>query len=108
MTVDLEDYFCDLDFSEWSNYESRVLETTQTLLDLFDKYNVTATFFTLGYIAEKFPELIEKIVRKGHEVGSHSYSHLDIRKSTKEQFEKDLVKSIRILEKTSGEKINGF
>jgi len=108
MTVDLEDYFCDLDFSEWSNYESRVLETTQTLLDLFDKHNVTATFFTLGYIAEKFPELIEKIVKKGHEIGSHSYSHLDIRKSTKEQFEENLIKSIQILEKTSGEKVNGF
>lgn len=108
MTVDLEDYFCDLDFSEWSNYESRILETAQTLLDLFDKYNVTATFFTLGYIAEKFPELIEKIVGKGHEVGSHSYSHLDIRKSTKEQFETDLVRSLRALEKTAGEKVNGF
>ena len=108
MTVDLEDYFCDLDFSEWSNYESRVLKTTQTLLDLFDRYNVTATFFTLGYIAEKFPELIEKIIKKGHEVGSHSYAHLDIRKSTKAQFEEDLIKSIQILEKTSGEKVNGF
>ena len=108
MTVDLEDYFCDLDFSEWSNYQSRILQTTQTLLDLFEKHDVTATFFTVGYIAEKFPELIEKIVQKGHEIGSHSYSHLDIRKSTKEQFEVDLVKSVQVLEKTSKEKINGF
>lgn len=108
MTVDLEDYFCDLDFAEWSKYESRILDTTQTLLDLFDKHNVTATFFTLGHIAEKFPGLIEKIVQKGHEIGSHSYAHLDIRKSTKEQFESDLIKSLKILEKTSGGKINGF
>lgn len=108
MTVDLEDYFCDLDFSEWQNYDSRITQTTQTLLDLFEKYRVTATFFTVGYIAEKFPELIEKIVRKGHEIGSHSYSHLDIRKSTPEQFELDLTKSIQVLEKTSGDKIRGF
>lgn len=108
MTVDLEDYFCDLKFEEWGKYESRIESTTQILLDLFEKYNVTATFFTVGYIAEKFPELIEKIVKKGHEIGSHSYSHIDIRKSTKEEFENDLVKSINILEKVSGGKILGF
>ncbi len=108
MTVDLEDYFCDLDFDLWENYESRIMKTTTVLLNLFKKYKVSATFFTLGYIAEQFPELIEKIVQNGHEIASHSYSHLDIRKATEEQFESDLVKSISILEKTSGEKIRGF
>jgi len=108
MTVDLEDYFCDLDFDLWPNYESRIMKTTTILLELFKKYKVTATFFTLGYIAEQFPELIERIVQEGHEVASHSYSHLDIRKITKDQFESDLVKSINILEKTAGEKIHGF
>ena len=63
MTVDLEDYFCDLKFENWKNYKSRVEETTEIILDLFDKYNVNATFFTVGYIAERFPELIEKIVK---------------------------------------------
>jgi len=108
MTVDLEDYFCDLDFNEWENYESRVVKLTTLLLDLFKKYNATATFFTLGYIAEKFPDLIEKIVREGHEIASHSYAHLDIRKITPQEFEKDFEKSIAILEKTSGEKVRGF
>ena len=108
MTVDLEDYYCDLDFSEWESYPSRVVETTSILLDLFRKYNVSATFFTLGYIAEKFPELIEKITKEGHEIASHSYAHLDIRKFTKAQFESDLVKSISAIERVSGEKILGF
>jgi len=108
MTVDLEDYFCDLDFNEWPNYASRITETTNLLLELFKKNHVKATFFTLGYIAEKFPELIESIVREGHEIASHSYSHLDIRKATKEQFESDLLKSLKILENISGEKIYGF
>jgi len=108
MTVDLEDYFCDLDFLEWNNYESKIEKTTHVLLDLFKNHNVTATFFTLGYIAEKFPHLIKKIVNDGHEIASHSYSHLDIRQSTKEEFESDLLKSLKILEEISGQKILGF
>lgn len=108
MTVDLEDYFCDLDFVRWPNYSSRVVDTTNVLLELFNKYKATATFFTLGYIAEKFPELIEKIVQEGHEISSHGYAHLDIRKITKEKFESDLRRSVTVLEKVAGEKIHGF
>ena len=108
MSVDLEDYFCDLPFSAWPKYESRLLQTTQTLLDLFEKHEVKATFFVLGYLAEKFPELIKNIYDKGHEIGSHSYSHPDLRTITKEQFEEDLVKSLKILEKITGEPVLGF
>ena len=50
MSIDLEDYYCDLPFSTWPEFESRVIKNTQRLLDLFEKYNVTATFFTLGFI----------------------------------------------------------
>ena len=108
MSVDLEDYYCDLPFSEWSKFEPRVVENTQVILDLFDKYDVKATFFTLGYIGEHFPELIKEISKKGHEIGSHSYSHLDLRKYSKDDIEKDLKKSIEVLEKIIGKKINGF
>jgi len=108
ISVDLEDYFCDLPFSTWPDFKSRVKKNTQKILDLFEKYNVTATFFTLGYIAEKNPGLIEKIKSKGHEISSHGYSHTDLRKMTKESFESDLLKSLSILEKISGEKILGF
>ena len=108
MTVDLEDYFCDLPFSSWSNYPSRVVQTTETILELLTKYKVTATFFTLGYIADQHPELIEKIVSLGHEIASHSYSHLDLRKISGEVLEDDLKKSIASLEKISNEKIQGF
>ena len=108
MSIDLEDYYCDLPFSTWNQYESKVIENTQIILDLFEKYKVQATFFTLGYIAEKHPELIEKIKSQGHEIASHGYSHTDIRKMTKESFESDLLKSLSILEKISGERILGF
>lgn len=108
MSVDLEDYFCDLPFPVWEKYESRIEHTTDSLLDIFDKYGVKATFFSLGYIADRFPSLIKKIHDKGHEIGSHSYSHIDLRKVTKEQFQKDFLKSIQSLENIIGEKVLGF
>jgi peptidoglycan-N-acetylglucosamine deacetylase len=108
MSVDLEDYYCDLPFSTWNRYESRVVKNTKVILELFEKYHIRGTFFTLGYIAEKYPDLIEEIKSKGHEIASHGYSHTDIRKMTKDSFESDLIKSLEILEKTCGEKILGF
>ena len=108
MSVDLEDYFCDLPFETWSHYKSRVLKNTEKILELFEKNNVKATFFTLGYIAEKFPDLIKEIDNRGHEIASHSYAHLDIRKVTKRKFEEDLKKSIDVLENITGKKILGF
>lgn len=108
MSVDLEDYFCDLPFSQWEKYDSRVEQTTNLLLDVFDKYKVKATFFTLGYIADKFPNLIKHIHDEGHEIGTHSYSHMDLRRVTKDEFEKDFLKSIKSIENIIGEKILGF
>lgn len=108
MSVDLEDYYCDLPFSEWSKYESRIIKNTERILTLFERYNVKATFFVLGYIAEKFPELVKKISELGHEIASHSYAHIDLRKVTKEQFEDDFFKSINILENITGKKVDGF
>ncbi len=108
MSVDLEDYYCDLPFEQWQNYETRVIKNTQKILRLFKKFNVSATFFTLGFIAEKYPELIEEIVKDGHEISSHGYYHKDLRKISKENFKDDLLKSIRILEQISGEKVLGF
>ena len=108
MTVDLEDYYCDLPFSTWGNYQDRVVETTRVILDLFEKYKVEATFFTLGYIAQKHPDLIEDVKSRGHEIASHSYSHPNLKFITRHHFEKDFVKSLEILKKVSGEKILGF
>ncbi len=108
MSVDLEDYYCKLPFSEWKKYDSKLVKPTRKILDLFDKYDVKATFFTLAYIAEKHPELIEEIKSKGHEIASHGYSHTSLHNMTPEEFEMDLLKSIQILQKISGEKVRGF
>src|SRR5438309_327513 len=101
MTVDLEDYYCDLPFSTWNKYESRIIETTRPVLDIFEKYNVRATFFALGYIAQRHPELIEEIVSRGHEIASHGYSHGKLTGMRSEDFESDLVKSLETLRKIS-------
>ena len=109
MTVDLEDYYCDLPMSKWNKYESRVVKTTRTVLELFDKYKVSATFFTVGHIAELHPELIQEVKSKGHEIASHGYSHSNVKKMSRQDFEADLVKSLSVLKKLSGgQKIIGF
>jgi peptidoglycan-N-acetylglucosamine deacetylase len=105
MSVDLEDFYCDLPFSKWDAYEGRVAKITRIILDKFEKYKVRATFFVLGYIAEKNPELIEEVKTRGHEIASHGYSHIKVTKMTKQNFELDLAKSLAVLRKISGEKI---
>ena len=108
MSVDLEDFYCDLPFSKWDAYEGRVAKITRIILDIFEKYKARATFFVLGYIAEKNPELIEEVKTRGHEIASHGYSHTKVTKMTKQNFELDLLKSLGILRKISGEKILGY
>jgi len=108
LSVDFEDYFCDLPFATWNGYENRVVETTPILLELFSKYNVKSTFFIVGYFAEKFPKLINEIQEHGHEIASHSFSHIDLRKTPKIEAEKDIAKSFDVLENVTGEKVLGF
>ena len=108
MSVDLEDFYIRSPFNTWDNFESRIVEPTNFLLDIFEKNKVEATFFTLGYIAERHPELIEKIVSKGHEISSHSYSHREVKNLSKKEFEEDLVRSISIIKKVAGEEPLGF
>ena len=108
LSVDFEDYFCDLPFATWNEYENRVVETTPILLELFSKYNVKSTFFIVGYFAEKFPKLINEIQEHGHEIASHSFSHIDLRKTPKIEAEKDIAKSFDVLENVTGEKVLGF
>jgi len=108
MSVDLEDYFCDLPFSMWSKHKERVINNTQKILKLFKQNNVKATFFTLGYIADKFSDLIHEIINEGHEIGSHGYSHLDLRKNSKEIIIEDIKKSIQTIQDITGKEVLGF
>ncbi len=107
LTIDVEDWYMDTDISTWDSYEDRVVQCTQKVLEILDETNTEATFFVVGYVAEHFPELIKDIKNKRHEIGTHGYSHTSIKMQTASEFEKDLLKSIKILEEITKDKIKG-
>ncbi len=114
MTVDVEDYFQVSAFekhinkSKWDEQECRVENNTNKLLDLFAKYEIKATFFTLGWVAERYPALIKRIVAEGHELASHGYDHVRIIHQTPDEFRADVIKTKNILEDISGVAIKGY
>jgi polysaccharide deacetylase family protein (PEP-CTERM system associated) len=108
LQIDVEDWYADLDIREWELYEDRVVQSTDKVLEILRKRKIQATFFVLGYVAECFPELVERIKDGNHEIGSHGYSHTRITQQTPLEFEKDLAKSIEILERLTGDKVLGY
>lgn len=114
MTVDVEDYFQvsafepHIDRSQWETLPHRVETNTQRILDLFDQHQVKATFFTLGWVAERYPQLIRRIVDEGHELASHGYQHTRVTEQTPDQFRQDLRLSKQILEDLGGQPIVGY
>ena len=107
LTIDVEDWYMDTDISAWSSYADRIVKSTQKILEILDERNTETTFFVVGYVAEHFPELIEDIKDRGHEIGTHGYSHTSIKKQTPSEFEEDLLKSIKVLEHITKDKIRG-
>ena len=112
LTIDLEDWYhanyVENLFDPNQIYEERVIKNTEKMLLMFDKYNAKATFFTLGIIAERYPDLIRLIYAKGHEIASHGYGHQLIYKQTELEFEEDLQKSIKAIYSAIGIKPNGY
>ena len=98
MTVDVEDYFQVSAFeniigrTDWDHIQCRVKDNTLKVLDLFEKYNTKATFFCLAWVAERYPELIRRIVDDGHELASHGYDHKRVTNMTRLEFETDTIK----------------
>ncbi|MFN8274060.1 MAG: polysaccharide deacetylase family protein [Flavobacteriaceae bacterium] len=93
---------------KFKNLESRLDLGINLLLEIFQKYNVKATFFTLGCEAKKHPSLIKKIVHSGHEIASHGYSHELISIEPSDYFKSDVKKSIDILQQITGEKVISY
>ena len=114
MTVDVEDYFQVSAFekyisrSDWDNVECRVEKNTNLILDMFASADVKATFFMLGWVAERYPELIQRIVREGHELASHGYGHERATQQSRSEFKDDIVKAKKILEDIGGVEIKGY
>jgi len=114
MSVDVEDYFHVSVFdgivprSEWSKMESRVCANTRKLLDLFDEFGVSSTFFILGWVAERHPDLVRDIAARGHEIASHGYAHRLIYDQTPTAFRDDVRRAKQLLEDAAGCAVNGF
>ena len=114
MTVDVEDYFHvsafekSINKSDWKNLELRVEKNTYRLLALFAETEAKCTFFTLGWVAERCPNLIKDIVEQGHELASHGYAHQRATVMTPEQFRADVSKSKDLLEDAAGQAIIGY
>ncbi len=114
ISIDLEDWFCANNLNEkfnirdWGKCESRIRQNTCKILSVLDKSGVKGTFFILGWIAEQFPEIVIEIDDQGHEIATHGYSHTLLTKSTPQEFEEDLEKSIEIICRHTNQDIIGF
>lgn len=114
LTFDVEEHFQVSAFESpmrrrhWDQFSSRVERNTERILDLLGKRNLRATFFVLGWVAERHPDLIRRIARGGHEVASHGYAHELITTQTPAQFREDIRRAKRTLEDLIGEPILGY
>jgi polysaccharide deacetylase family protein (PEP-CTERM system associated) len=114
MTVDVEDYFQVSAFEavvprgSWERFERRVAANTDRLLEIFAEVGVRATFFVLGWVAEREPDLVRRIAAAGHEVASHGYGHRLVYDLTPDQFRDDVRRSRAVLEPLTGQPVLGY
>ncbi len=114
LTFDIEEWFHILDVdsleisNKWDKYEERIYKNTYRILDALKENSLKATFFILGWIAEKYPDIVRLISDLGHEIGTHSQNHILIYKSSPELFKEDLKKSIDIIQNITNKKVNTF
>ena len=114
ISVDVEDYFQVEAFSDivdrksWDQYPSRVEGNTKRILDLLDESDVKGTFFILGWVAERYPNLVREIVSRGHEPACHSYWHRMIYKLEPEEFREDTLRAKSVIEQAAGSPVYGY
>ncbi len=114
LSVDVEDYFHVGAFentikrSDWDTLECRVERNTDACIALFDERGVKATFFTLGWVADRYPALIRRIADAGHEVASHGYGHERVFTMNPNEFAQNIDRSRKLLEDASGQAVTGY
>lgn len=114
MTVDVEEYFQvsafeqHIHFDQWARMPSRVEASTDRILAMFELADVRATFFTLGWVAERHPQLVRRIVAAGHELASHGQNHVRVINQDRETFGADIRRAKAVLEDTGGQAIKGY
>ncbi len=113
-TVDVEEHFHVSSFAgivtraDWDAQESRIERNVQVLLDLLARHETRGTFFTVGWVARKFPALVRRIAEEGHEVASHSYWHRLAYRLTPDEFRADVRECKAVLEDVTGRMVHGF
>ena len=114
LSVDVEDWFqvgafeTVIDRNDWDSLECRVERNTDAVMALFDEAAIKATFFTLGWVAQRYPALIRRIADAGHEIGSHGYGHERVFTLTPDQFAANIERTRKLLEDASGQKVTGY
>lgn len=114
LTIDVEDYFQVSAFapyiprSTWDSCECRIERNVQRILALLDGSRTKATFFTLGWMAERYPRMVRDIVAAGHELASHGYGHERASSLGRDEFREDVVRAKRLLEDVAGVEVKGY
>jgi polysaccharide deacetylase family protein (PEP-CTERM system associated) len=114
LTVDVEEHFQVAAFEgqiardSWDVHDSRVLRNTHRVLDIFGEHGVAATFFVLGWVAERNPQLVRRVVADGHELASHGYDHTRVIHMDARRFRDDVTRTKDILEQTGGVRVRGY
>ncbi|HHT9154056.1 MAG TPA: XrtA system polysaccharide deacetylase [Candidatus Hypogeohydataceae bacterium YC40] len=114
LTIDVEDYFqvsnmeSVVDRSSWKSYPLRVGDNTRKILSILEEFDVKATFFILGWVADAVPELVVEIAKKGHELACHGYDHQLVHKQDWHSFRADVLKARRIIEDIAGVPLLGY
>ncbi len=114
MTIDVEDYFQVsafapyIDRADWDRRECRVERNVDRILALLAEHQTKATFFTLGWIAERYPHLVKRIVAQGHELASHGFGHERVSDLTPASFADDIVRTKALLEDLGGHEVLGY
>ncbi|MBW7945690.1 MAG: DUF3473 domain-containing protein [Sphingomonadaceae bacterium] len=114
MSVDVEEHFqvgafeTTIRREDWPRWDSRVVRNTERALQLFADKGVSATFFTLGWVAEREPGLLRRIVENGHEIANHGYAHDRVHTFTPESFRADIRKARALIEDAAGAEVKGY
>jgi len=114
LTVDVEDYFHvaalapNIHRDSWTSREPRVVGNTQRLLAIFEQFNVRGTFFVLGWVAERYPQLVRDIAARGHEIACHGFSHRLVYEQSPEEFRDETLRSKNLLEDITGSAVLGY
>lgn len=114
LSIDVEDYFqvsameAFIAKDDWDKIPCRVERNTHRMLDMLAEQDTKATFFTLGWVAERYPQLLERMIGEGHEVASHGWSHVRVIHQKPEEFRADVTRTKALLEDITGEQVKGY